>query len=460
MPEQRHLLITNGSEAGRAITVPPEGATLGRSSSSDIVLGDPALSRRHCRFEFHDDGSLWVVDFGSANQTLVNDKPVTEQRLSPGDLILVGDTIIKACDIPAAAPAPAQSPSPAPAIAPAPAAAPGVATAPAASPSPAEPTGTIDLGLAKPKTPALRNASLRPILWVVAAAILLIVGWAVFLSGGDDASANRARQPQGPRIPRHISLRYEKVEATSNNIFRYEMVLAPDGRLSVAIDDLNENRHVRESKVVESNLVQNVARELVSAGFFSLDEAYEGIPREGVSDTWEIQAVIDRRAHRCRVANRVEPEDFKNIRERLETFGKNELGIWAIQFSRERLIQLADDAFRLGRKKQDERDIAYENLSTAIRAYREAEFYLDTVDPKPDFYPDVVTGLREATEELERRHAEQRFRADRAINLSEWAEAASELRVLLAMIPDREDERHREAERKLIDVENRLKTKK
>ncbi len=456
MPETFHLIVTNGPDAGRRIAIPPEGSTLGRSSSSDIVLEDPALSRRHCRFEFHDDSSLWILDFGSANQTLVNDKPVTEQRLEPGDLVLVGDTILKTENIPASAP---KAPSVKPSVAPDanPAAPAPVAPAPAAQ---SKPSGPIDLGLGRAADKAEKRLSLRPILWVVAAAILLIAGWAVFMRPDDSATRAKTRPAPGPRNPRFVSLRYEKVEATTNNIFRYEMILAPDGRLSVNIDDLNENRHVRESKIVASNLVFTVARELEASGFFHLDETYAGVPRDGIWDTFDIQVVIDQRAHRCRVSNRVEPEAFKDIRERLETFGKNELGIWAIQFSRERLIELADDAFHLARKKQDERDVAYENLSTAIRAYREAEFYLDTVDPKPDFYPEVVAGLRESTEELDRRHAEQRFLADRAINLSNWNEAAAELRVLLAMIPDRDDERHAEAERKLLDVENRLKTRK
>jgi hypothetical protein len=79
------------------------------------------------------------------------------------------------------------------------------------------------------------------------------------------------------------------------------------------------------------------------------------------------------------------------------------------------------------------------------------------VNPKPDFYTEIIDGFEAAQEELDKRHKEQNFRADRAINLSDWPAAARELKILCEIIPDRADARHKEATRKLIDVENRLK---
>ena len=55
------------------------------------------------------------------------------------------------------------------------------------------------------------------------------------------------------------------------------------------------------------------------------------------------------------------------------------------------------------------------------------------------------------------RYANQRFLADRAINLRQWETAQRELSVLLELVPDRADDRNREAAAKLIDVEKRLK---
>ncbi|MDD4019410.1 MAG: hypothetical protein PHV28_15885, partial [Kiritimatiellae bacterium] len=154
---------------------------------------------------------------------------------------------------------------------------------------------------------------------------------------------------------------------------------------------------------------------------------------------------------------RQEPDAFRTLREKLETFSKNELGIWAIQFSADKLTSLAREALAVARKKFDEREVRYGNLFEAIRSYREAVFYLDTVNPKPGFYAEIIDGFETAESELAKRYEEQRFRADRAINLSDWTPAAQELKILCELIPDRADPRHKEATRKLIDVESRLK---
>ena len=84
-------------------------------------------------------------------------------------------------------------------------------------------------------------------------------------------------------------------------------------------------------------------------------------------------------------------------------------------------------------------------------------FYLQTVHPKPEFAAEARRALDAAVAELDRRYRDQRFLADRAINLSQWETAQRELSVLLEMIPDRNDERHREAASKLLDVERRVK---
>jgi CheY-like chemotaxis protein len=63
---------------------------IGRGSDCDLQLFDPALSRRHCRLDWH-DGRLVVEDLQSRNGTLVNGKKVAELHpLSEGDQLRVG----------------------------------------------------------------------------------------------------------------------------------------------------------------------------------------------------------------------------------------------------------------------------------------------------------------------------------------------------------------------------------
>ena len=71
--------------------------------------------------------------------------------------------------------------------------------------------------------------------------------------------------------------------------------------------------------------------------------------------------------------------------------------------------------------------------------------------------PEVGAALTAAERELDARYRDQRFKADRAINLSDWETAKNELRILCEMVPDRDDDRYREASGKLVDVEKRMK---
>jgi pSer/pThr/pTyr-binding forkhead associated (FHA) protein len=64
---------------------------IGRSLESTITLNDRWASRRHCEIDCHDD-QLIVRDLGSKHGTYVNDCPVSESPLLPGDRLTVGIT--------------------------------------------------------------------------------------------------------------------------------------------------------------------------------------------------------------------------------------------------------------------------------------------------------------------------------------------------------------------------------
>ena len=62
------LLVTVGPLEGRRFPVLEAGIRLGRSSSCEISIPDPALSRNQCLFELR-DGEIWITDLASANGT-------------------------------------------------------------------------------------------------------------------------------------------------------------------------------------------------------------------------------------------------------------------------------------------------------------------------------------------------------------------------------------------------------
>jgi len=428
MSESIHLIIEAGPERGRSLTIPASGARMGRSSKNDLVIVDPLMSRHHCRVGFK-DGLLCISDLGSSNETLVNDKPIREALLHVGDRILLGDTILRVVTNTLE----------------------GVA-APA-------PEGGVDLGL-QPK-PVVTHKARKPTvgLLLIVAAIVTAIALAVWLP--------KVLMPAAPEktpgellpaaaAPETLTITYEKVEATTDNIFRYALTLTEERMLSVQIDDIMNDRHVRKESRLGEAYVRGLGETIADAGFFGLSTDYQGIQPD-VYDSWDLTITIGNRAHRTRVVNRVEPDVFKQVREIIEEAGKNELGLWAIQFSPERLLAMAQEAYLEGRRLYDAREVELGNLAASIISFDEAQWYLETIEPKPDYYPEALTALTRAKDELQVRYDDLNFAAQRAIRNREWSQAATHLRTICEVIPNRSDDRHVKTRQKLLDIENRLR---
>ncbi len=432
-----HLIVDAGPDRGLEIVVPPGGLRVGRSSNNDVVLKDPVMSRFHCRFYIKPGDGLWAEDLGSANQTLVNDQPIRETRLRPGDHIALGDTRLRVLRGEA---------DPAP---------PGTAAL-FDSPAAGAARPPIEFRRAPGNQEAPRKALRAALLTLL---ILMAAGVAWIFLG----QVQRGAAPVAPGRPTpasaapSLAIVYEKVSADTNNIFRYFLTLE-DGALSIQITDLANKRQVAgaQHKPVAPEVLIGLAESLAHSDFFGLQDTYQGLG-ERVWETCDLGITLGRRTHRVRVINTLEPDAFKAVRETVEEFGQNELGLAALALAPDRLIELARAANLRGRSLYDQREVKHDNLARAIRALREAEWYLETIEPKPAFYADLVPLRADAERELQAVHDNLVFMAERAIRLRDWDEAARHLRVLCERIPDRSDTRHQAARKKLLDVERHLK---
>lgn len=435
------IFVAEGELKGSRFAVTAQGVRLGRSSSCEISIQDPALSRNHCLFEIRDD-ALWVTDLASANGTFVNGDMLGADscRLKPGDRVSIGETLLVVGD--------ADSRPDAAAIAP-------------------ESVPEVDLGLG-PASDALASGAARPAvgrrLAVWGAAALAVAGAAILVlspqPSDDDASRAAAATEELPEDDATLrSMSFEKVEADGNGIYRYALSLDAKGVLDVEIDDVpKENRHLRKSVTLKPAAFERLSAILSPDSLSSLDSEYAGVPlRPNTLKSRNLKVVRGSKVFSTTVENVSEPAAFREVREKLETFSKNELGIWAIQFSAEKLVEMSGESRRAADAKWEERDVQFGNVAAALAAYREAMFYLETVNPKPADYGVLAARCREVEKELERRCADRRFLADRAISLQDWKTAAHELRVLCEIAPDVADPRHAEAAAKLLDVEARLK---
>ena len=433
------LAVTVGPIKGQRFTVSDAGLRLGRSSSCEIAISDPALSRNHCLFEFR-DGSMWVTDLASANGTIVNGEELGSEsfKLKAGDVISVGESELK------------------------------VVAAGEVEPEPVP----VDLGLGGDAEPAGEDGAagaaavkpniMRLALWGLAGVAVLVAAYMII---GTPAQVEvEPSEPAPVEDPANsgelAAIVFEKVKASPEGICRFALTYyAADGTLAATVDDVpTANRHVEKSVKLADAKKERIDKMLKDDSLYALAPSYVGMPlRQGELKSIRLKVVRTTGVFMTFVENDQEPEALRDAREQLEAFAKNELGIWGIDKSIEELKTMSADARRAGDAKWDERDVRHGNLAQAIVSYNEAVMLLDTVNPKPEGYDSLTARLREAKEELDRRYREQCFRADKAVNLKDWPTALLELRVLCDLVPDDRDPRHAEANAKLLDVEARQK---
>jgi hypothetical protein len=83
------LELADGSKKPSTFMVDHFPYAIGRDASSDLVVPDPRVSRRHALIEQH-DGRFRVRDLGSRNGTQLNGQPVDEADLTDGDRLTIG----------------------------------------------------------------------------------------------------------------------------------------------------------------------------------------------------------------------------------------------------------------------------------------------------------------------------------------------------------------------------------
>ena len=293
MSAQLELLVTEGPLQGRRFSVPAAGLRLGRSSSCEISIPDPVLSRNHCLFETR-DGGLWVTDLQSANGTVLNGAPLgSESRpLKSGDKVFVGDSVLQAVAAGADAPA-------------------------GGSPAP-----KIDLGLgggasagdASPAEDAPKQSWQRYVLWGVALASVVAAALLIALPVTPEEEPV-VEEPQAVDMGALASFTYESVKATPKSIYRY--ALAYDGKsLHVEVHDVPEaSRHVKESAELSADARARLSDILSSPEIFQLAPEYVGNPSDpGTLKSFSLHVIRATRVLDVSIENASEPEAFLDVR--------------------------------------------------------------------------------------------------------------------------------------------------
>jgi hypothetical protein len=87
------LIVRTGPNPGVAFDLTKEVTLIGRDVVNDITIGDPEVSRQHCRITRTPGGDV-LEDLGSTNGTFLNgDRLVAPRVLSMGDLLGMGANV-------------------------------------------------------------------------------------------------------------------------------------------------------------------------------------------------------------------------------------------------------------------------------------------------------------------------------------------------------------------------------
>ncbi|MBO7299300.1 MAG: FHA domain-containing protein [Kiritimatiellae bacterium] len=451
MTEYR-LTIISGNSVGKTQILNSFPATLGRSSKNDFSIPDEMLSRHHCSIDMRGD-ELWLTDLASANGTSVNGKFVDDVRLTSGDTIQLGDTVIKLTigneNATIATPTTNIHPIAIPEI-----------KENAPKPTIAE---KIDLGLNASSTneedSEQKKNNTRSIinLAIVALVTIVIVGIGMFCFNSFVNKEDKKDTPKRQKLERSLEFHYCEIEASDNNIFRYELKLSLDGILTVSIDDLSQNRHLeKKTPPINKELILDLLKNIEQSGFTSLADIYEDSNKQGEWIETTITIVNTKDAKTVTVLNKQAPNPFIVVRDILKDFAETELNLESINYSKEKLEQLAAESLQIADKFYAEMEIASDNLFKAILNYSKTIDYLENISPKPEAY-DIAFDKKRETEALMKKILEEKeFEIERATNLKDWETAAEYLRELCAMIPDKHDARHIKYNRQLLQVEARL----
>jgi FHA domain len=84
------LVFTSGAVKGREFILNPGSHQVGRGADNTFTIPDPSVSTHHCEITVS-DRFITVRDLGSTNGTFINEAPVIEAILHPGQTVRFGD---------------------------------------------------------------------------------------------------------------------------------------------------------------------------------------------------------------------------------------------------------------------------------------------------------------------------------------------------------------------------------
>ena len=461
MERQVQLVVVSGQEAGKIYCIPEQGATIGRSRTADISLSDEALSRQHCRIFFTDKPVL--QDLISSNGTLLNGQSVRNEPLplKEGDVITLGSWVLRVGQItmpdtkdeaPVVAPVAVVTPE-------APVAQPLFSETEAPATSPAADAASPNLfGETEPEATETKPDASKKRLLIVLGACVLVLGLLLPMVWLMEKPAETS--PSVRKIVRTAPLAefsYERLVIDAQHLFRYTLSYqAATNVLMLNVNDLGDaDRSFAKRLELSKDAKAALMKLLWEVDVSKIGEIFPERSHDGISFERRSLTLVRGTEVWQRVAENVAHPAFNGICETLEFFARNELQVWAAQYSVAELEVMADEQLAIAERYWEQRDLGDDKLWSAVVAYRKGLSALETLNPKPKSMGALSQGLQQAETVLAERYEAALFEVDQALNTQRYEIAIQQLQKILRMIPDRDDQRHQQASEKLLTVEQR-----
>lgn len=408
-----YFTILDGREAGKEVPI-EEGLMIGRTIDNGIVVQDGGVSRNHAQVRC-EAGVYTLVDLGSANGTILNDRKISGvEVLRTGDVIVVGATGIQFT-------APEDS---RPMI--------GESTRLASISDVEGGASDTNPGIAVGMRPKRRPAVLAGF----AAAILMVVGglgWGVY------------RLLQNAEVIGPADLSSEIIPVSDSTEF---------------FDRSFGYGRFDEQHPSMANFTFNYLR-----GRATIQYAAWGVEAQG-----EVQIVVNGTvlgsvpttggAWRYGLYVEIPRQMLRPGPGNVVTFRQTRDDAWEVGYVRIKQDPLlpanpaeADNQMQLARKLHEDRDVEPANLWNAMLKFRLAADLLELANPRPAAYQEAVEMADRINGELNEVFQQGRFSAEREYRFGNAEEARQFVLRTIAYFPDHRDVRYRELEQYLHALE-------
>lgn len=372
------LLFLSGERQGQMHDLAPQGTHLGREEDNDVILADGQASRYHAKIE-RAEGIWRLEDLNSRNGVYMNGEKVNgTANLNVGDLIRIGTIELRVTDDEGNAPIPGGD------------------------------SGTDQAGAGEaPKQglpPKARLAVLAGGLFLA----MIVLGLLLFGGGsgnggnGQPVNGGNGTTPHGsgaltPREdlpPSALRVYLERMRYGADGIHRYEIEIH-EGRLSLVLDDVKNGVRARpEPAELSENQLDELCRALLTTEFLTLQSPPPG-ERRNEQEQLTLMVAQGPYGNVFRLDNGPALSVYEVADDNVDRL------VMLAQEEFEIMIDVGDSAataereYELGKDRVAKREIRPENWSEGIRNLATAIKLVTYMDPKPEWYEDAVTTLRE-----------------------------------------------------------------